>query len=126
MRISDWSSDVCSSDLATFLRRLADDVEQEKDTSGGGQPTAGGATPAELTRLRAFASATERRHDEIRERLALVDIRDSASAWDLGMAIIAILDGPLDPETAPDFFRPGHTYRRRRWRFQCLAVGRDP
>src|SRR3546814_17404904 len=68
MRISDWSSDVCSSDLATFLRRLADDVEQEKDTSGGGQPTAGGATPAELTRLRAFASATERRHDGIRER----------------------------------------------------------
>jgi len=55
---------------ATFLRRLADDVERGKDTSVGSQPTAGGATP--------------------------------------------------------DFFLPGHTYRRRRWRFQCLAVGPDP
>lgn len=52
---------------------------------------------AELERLRAFASATERRHNEIRARLAMVDIRDSAEAWDLGMAIIAILDGPLHP-----------------------------
>lgn len=86
---------------ATFLRRLADDVERGKGTSVGIQPTAGGATPAdvvELTRLRAFASATERRHDEIRARLAMVDIRDSAGAWDLGMGIVAILDGPLHPD----------------------------
>jgi hypothetical protein len=54
---------------------------------------------AELERLRRFASVTDRRHDEIRARLATVDIRDSAEAWDLGMAIIATLDGPLHPDS---------------------------
>ncbi|WP_282700067.1 hypothetical protein [Streptomyces sp. CC219B] len=56
---------------------------------------------AELVRLRTFASATERRHNEIRARLGMVDIRDSAEAWDLGMAIIAILDGPCTRPRAP-------------------------
>lgn len=58
---------------------------------------------AELERLRRFASVTDRRDDEIRARLAMVDIRDSAEAWDLGMAVIAILEGPLNPDsdTAP-------------------------
>jgi hypothetical protein len=27
---------------------------------------------------------------------------------------------------APDFFQPGHTYQRRRWLFQCLAVAPTP
>jgi hypothetical protein len=26
----------------------------------------------------------------------------------------------------PDFFQPGHTYQRRRWLFQCLAVAPNP
>ncbi|WP_416976690.1 hypothetical protein [Streptomyces sp. T028] len=56
---------------------------------------------AELERLRAFASATERRHDEIRAQLARIDIRDSAEAWDLGMAILAILDWPVHPDSRP-------------------------
>lgn len=42
----------------------------------------------------------------------MVDIRDSAEAWDLGMAIIAILESPPHPEATPGFFLPGHTYRR--------------
>lgn len=67
---------------------------------------------AELERLRRFASVTDRRHDEIRARLTTVDIRDSAEAWDLGMAIIAILESPLHPDATPGFFLPGHTYRR--------------
>ncbi|MDX2749620.1 hypothetical protein PV413_03360 [Streptomyces scabiei] len=72
----------------------------------------GWLAPAELERLRRFASVTERRHDEIRDRLATVDIRDSAEAWDLGMAIIAILESPPHPDATPGFFLPGHTYRR--------------
>jgi hypothetical protein len=28
--------------------------------------------------------------------------------------------------TTADFFQPDHTYTRRRWRFQCLAVAPNP
>lgn len=58
---------------------------------------------AEVNRLRIFADATDRRHEEIRAMFAKVDIRDSAEAWDLGMAVLAILDSPPAPrvETEP-------------------------
>lgn len=45
------------------------------------------------------------REQAIRDRLTAVDIRDSAAAWDLGMSIISILDGPLprpQEREAPD------------------------
>lgn len=29
-------------------------------------------------------------------------------------------------EVTPDFFQPNHTYQRRRWQFQCLAVAPSP
>jgi len=49
----------------------------------------------ELARLRTFAQATAQRHQDIRDHLAQVDIRQSAEAWDLGMAVLALLEGPL-------------------------------
>lgn len=30
------------------------------------------------------------------------------------------------PTATPDFFQPEHTYQRRRWHFQCLAVAPNP
>ncbi|WAZ20197.1 hypothetical protein STRCI_001297 [Streptomyces cinnabarinus] len=94
----------------------------------------GEADTAELERLRVFARATERRNDVIRALLARVDICDSAEAWDLGMAVIAIVEGPLHPddETAPrladfeivdyshrDQYRAADEYRCRK----CGAIG---
>lgn len=32
----------------------------------------------------------------------------------------------LPADVAPIFFQPGHTYQRRRWLFQCLAVAPSP
>jgi hypothetical protein len=33
---------------------------------------------------------------------------------------------PVGAGATPDFFEPGHTYQRRRWQFQCLAVAPNP
>jgi hypothetical protein len=63
-------------------------------------PGHGLASPAaELERLRIFAEATNRRHQEIRDHLAQVEIADSPEAWDLGMAVLALLEGPLPRNT---------------------------
>lgn len=57
----------------------------------------------EVERLRCFAEAAERRHEAILGRLAQVDaVRDGAAAWDLGMSIVALLDGPVPPLTPQD------------------------
>lgn len=80
------------------------------------------ADAAELERLRVFAASTERRHNEIRALLARVDIRDSAEAWDLGMAIIATLDGPLHPE---DGAAPPIAVRFRALLYDVLARAAD-
>jgi hypothetical protein len=51
---------------------------------------------AELSRLRTFAAVTEARHEEIRARLATVDLgRDHVDMVGLALAILAILDGPV-------------------------------
>lgn len=64
---------------------------------------------AELDRLQTFAGATERRHSEIRALLAQVDIREGATAWNLGMAVLALLDGPPSPAAKPRAaFRDDH------------------
>ncbi|MYS44072.1 hypothetical protein GTY23_23135 [Streptomyces sp. SID5998] len=31
-----------------------------------------------------------------------------------------------EADATPRFFEAGQTYQRRRWRFQCLAVGPNP
>lgn len=62
----------------------------------------------ELDVLRAYAEATEQRHEEIHTLLARVDLQESPAAWDLGMAIAAILDGPPSGEpTDQPCRRPG-------------------
>ncbi|MFJ2004782.1 hypothetical protein [Streptomyces chartreusis] len=98
-------------------------------------PTAGEKsrreTDSELNRLRSFAWATARRYHEIRARLATVDIRDSAEVWDLGMAIIAILEGPLDRDAAKaprlDDFEAVYSSHRGKYRaadeYRCRKCG---
>ncbi|MFE9844738.1 hypothetical protein [Streptomyces goshikiensis] len=51
----------------------------------------------ELERLRLHAEATTERHTAIRNLLAHINLVDEPDAWDLGMAILAILDGPPAP-----------------------------
>ncbi|MGA5506866.1 hypothetical protein [Streptomyces umbrinus] len=70
-------------------------AEAEEKTT----PTTGPEVTPELVRLRIFAEATTRRHEEIRARLAQVQLAVNPDAWDLGMAVLAILDGPPTPTT---------------------------
>lgn len=84
----DFERDPGWGDAAERLRRTADGIKEKSS-----RPAAD-ATPSELSRLRVFADATERRHIEIRQLLASVQLTQRPDAWDLGMAIIAILDSP--------------------------------
>jgi hypothetical protein len=42
------------------------------------------------------------------------------------MGALPLPVGPDKPATASNFFKPGRTYQRRRWHFQCLAVAPNP
>jgi hypothetical protein len=53
-------------------------------------------TAAELERLRVFAAATEQRHENIRARVAQVELgKDDAEMVGLGLDVLALLDGPV-------------------------------
>lgn len=47
--------------------------------------------------------------------------------WSIGV-LMSVRDHLDDQQgdDAPDFFQAGHTYQRRRWQFQCLAVAPNP
>ncbi|MFF1961023.1 hypothetical protein ACFVWX_29115 [Streptomyces sp. NPDC058220] len=59
-------------------------------------------TVHELERLRLYATAREQCDGEILAALGRVDIRGSAEAWALGMAVLAHMDGPPAPSTADE------------------------
>lgn len=62
------------------------------------------------------AAGRATKEQAVLDRLAQVDIRDSAAAWDLGMAIIAIFDGPGPPApretTAPPTIQDAGRHQR--------------
>src|SRR3546814_19945253 len=66
MRISDWSSDVCSSDLAAII--LDDRIEQENDAErrAWDEPSSSARQPADVYRMKAVDVL--RRDDTIEHR----------------------------------------------------------
>jgi hypothetical protein len=56
----------------------------------------------ELRKLREWAARRDRADDEIRALFATVDGQDAPEAWALGMAVLALLDGPPPRGTADE------------------------
>src|SRR3546814_7775946 len=80
MRISDWSSDVCSSDLRRRLRY----IERSNSAGSGSSPTSRRKTSSKLSRLainwRRTSSGTSRKRSEER-RGGKECVRTCRSGW---------------------------------------------
>lgn len=63
-------------------------------------------TAAELARLRKYAENRQSREEELLATLGQYDLASSPEAWDLGMTVIAHLEGPHRP-AAPEELVPG-------------------
>lgn len=63
-------------------------------------------TAAELERLRKYAENRQSREEELLAVMGQYDLATSPDAWDLGMTVIAHLEGPHRP-SAPEELEPG-------------------
>ncbi|MEU3620646.1 hypothetical protein ABZ725_51680 [Streptomyces sp. NPDC006872] len=63
-------------------------------------------TAAELTRLRRYVETRQSREEELLAAMGRYDLINTPDAWDLGMTVIAHLEGPHRPST-PEELEPG-------------------
>src|SRR3546814_17540920 len=104
MRISDWSSDVCSSDLLLLLRDRVDDLAGPVDlllvTVG---PQCDAAQLGALGGQEDHAEIGARAGRELLRQpagRALLDVRDLAGGIEGGAAVVEIVRKHLSPEVA--------------------------
>lgn len=109
------------------IRQLHEELGPVRTLAAVGARKAIGDLLGEIGRLRRVVGVTESRHEEIHGLLATVDGLKSAEAWDLGMSIAAILDGPARrPEAVADACaRCGHPFDPTDTTFDGHARERD-
>lgn len=84
------------------------------------------AYPGELVRLRALALQLRAHTRQGNWNRVMEALHDHSVFERTARAAATEKASTTVPTAAPDFFQPGHTYQRRRWHFQCLAVAPNP